>query len=580
MHLPRWGYPFTQPSRYKCAYGGRGSSKDLHVETPIRTPQGWTTIGALRPGNQLYDERGQTCHVTGVFPQGNRELWEVCLDDAKPIYAGAGHLWVTAPASKFAPSDWATGRTQETRDVVPLRDGIPYAESRLMRRVHSVRATGEYAPTVCIEVDSPNRLFLCGLSDVPTHNTWTFAHILVAQALVEPLRIHCCREFTNALSVSSKLALEQVIHRMGVADKFKIQNNRIVGINGSVFEFYGIEVNRESIRGWENVDRVWIEEAQRLTPATARVLVPTIRKPGSEMWFSWNPYERTDWVWRRFIMYPRDDDVIAKVNWQSNPWFPEEANAERLADQVMDPALYAHIWEGEPNDTALERKVLPYEMLRECVQAYQQGLHKEAWGSVHVGLDVADQGTNALVCRYGPVVEHGESWQSYIIGDTARRAHSYAREHDAQILVYDAGGLGAGVRSYLSEMTDRAYAARPELFGGSVKGGEELYSYRLTNTDFFARRNAQMAWGLRLRAQYTKRLLEGENVPVNRCLFINPDIPHLDEFMAQLAQPTWKENVAGRIEINKVPDNEASPDLFDATCLAFARDSEYGLKAR
>ena len=115
-----------------------------------------------------------------------------------------------------------------------------------------------------------------------------------------------------------------------------------------------------------------------------------------------------------------------------------------------------------------------------------------------------------------------------------------------------------------------------------------MYSRRKTNEQTFAKRNAQMAWALRLRAQNTVRLLAGdEDVDVNRCLFISDQIERVDRFMAQLSQPEWRDNdFTGLVEIDKRAkikeggeSNEKSPDAFDAACMAFAAESESGLRA-
>ncbi len=421
----------------------------------------------------------------------------------------------------------------------------------------------------------------CAYGGRGSSKTWTFAHILATQAVEEPLRIMCCREFGSSIKVSAKLALEVAIHRMGLTGFFKSYEYSIRGKNGSYFGFTGVERNREEIRGWEDVDRVWFEEAQRMSDATARILYPTIRKPGSEVWVSWNPKERTDYVWRRFILNPREGDVIAKVNWHDNPWFPKEADDERIADKRENPEMYAHVWEGEPDDEGAERKVLPFHMIEDCVTAFRKGLYN-CGGFLEIGLDVADSGDNwnALVSRRGPCIVHAEKWRSNIIGDTARRADHYAGESGATRLYYDVQGVGAGVRSYFAENVKRRYSVKPELFGGSVKGAKTTYSYRVSNGEFFARRNAQLGWALRLRAQNTKKLLSGERIDPARCLFIDDSIPRLDEFLAQLSQPAWRESMTGKTELIKRDEDEASPDLYDAAVLAFSHDSIYGLKSR
>jgi len=237
--------------------------------------------------------------------------------------------------------------------------------------------------------------------------TWSFAHLLIWRIDQRPTRVACGREFQSSITVSAKPALERAIYNLGLSKDFTIYDHTIRHRNGSLIFFKGMERNREEIRGWEGVDIVWIEEAQRLSDATARVLIPTIRKPGSELWFSWNPANRSDWVWRRFIVSPDEKDVVQKVNYDLNPAFPDEAEEERQRDLRDDPELYRHIWLGEPNDDGAERQILPYSTILSCVEAFEKGLHLQDGGSFagqeyrEAGLDIADRGVdyNALTIR-------------------------------------------------------------------------------------------------------------------------------------------------------------------------------------
>ena len=217
-------------------------------------------------------------------------------------------------------------------------------------------------------------------------------------------------------------------------------------------------------------------------------------------------------------------------------------------------------------------------MIQQCVDAHLK--LETLSGRLDVGLDIADSGAdrNALVARRGPLITHAERWTSQVLGQTARRADLYCREHGARALYYDVTGVGAGIRSYLTEMGPREYSARPINFDGAVAGPDRTYSYRVLNKDFFARRNSQLGWALRLRAQQTARLLEGEAVDPERCLFIDGSIPRLEEYLAQLSQPEWDDSVTGKLVIDKAPEDAPSPDLCDATALAFAWDSRSGLR--
>ena len=462
--------------------------------------------------------------------------------------------------------------------------------------------------------------YKCAYGGRGSSKTWTFAHLLVARAMREPgLKVACIREFQKSINDSAKPAIEQAIRRMGLGRSFRINRQDIVCYNGSRFFFQGMERNRESIRGWEGVNVCWVEEAQRLTSPTALLLIPTIRAKGSELWFSWNPENRTDWVWQRFLNRPRPTDIIARVNWRDNPWFPAGLNEERVADQRDFPELYPHVWEGMPNDEGADLRVLEYKRVDQAVEAYRMGLAEEVKfaGYVEVGFDVAHMGANknALVRRRGPVVEKVVSWRGTRHGPTARRTHHLAQEWLADALYYDSTGVGTGPGDILRETADKGYHLRPEMFGGKVRSPKRRYNSKFNNEQFFGRRAAQLGWSVKLRAINTEKLVDhvrrvfdfpddmtaedmrkrmrrdgldaqrvlgDPELPVRPedCLFINPGVERREEYLSELAQPKYEISKAGKIEIMKLEEGEPSPDLYDATVLAFSRDSYKGLNSR
>ena len=76
------------------------------------------------------------------------------------------------------------------------------------------------------------------------------------------------------------------------------------------------------------------------------ILIPTIRKSGSEIWISFNPDLETDETYQRFVVKPPRDAVIIKINWSDNPWFPDTLRIEKDALKDRDPKAYANVWEG------------------------------------------------------------------------------------------------------------------------------------------------------------------------------------------------------------------------------------------
>ena len=409
---------------------------------------------------------------------------------------------------------------------------------------------------------------------------------LVEEATRRPLRIACVREFQKSIQESAKRTIEHYIEALGLGGQFEIQRDYIRGENGSLFFFRGMSTStEEAIRGWEAVDRVWVEEAQRMTPRSREILYPTIRKPGSEIWFSYNPRYRSDPIWRDFHVQGerRKQALVITANFNALAavgLFPPELEAERQACLRDEPERYAHIWLGQPDDEGAARKVIPYTLARECVDAWDRRVDG---GRAYVGLDVADSDgggdKNAYAVRRGPCLLHAEQWASSDQGATTRRADAACREYAASALYYDRQGVGAGVRTYLREMGTLPYAARGVSFGGKVNGPKVQYTRGVSNEDFFSRVNAQLAWAPRQRALRTRRLMAGEDINPETCLFIDPSIPRLEELLTQISQPEREEDISGRVKIEKCPEDAPSPDLYDAFALSFAFDSRHGLRS-
>jgi hypothetical protein len=86
-------------------------SKALALDTPIPTPTGWTTMGALQPGDMVFDENGKPCEVLqATETQLNHQCFEVEFSDGAKIVADAGHLWLTIYRGKPG--------VRETRDIL------------------------------------------------------------------------------------------------------------------------------------------------------------------------------------------------------------------------------------------------------------------------------------------------------------------------------------------------------------------------------------------------------------------------------------------------------------------------------
>ena len=177
--------------------------------------------------------------------------------------------------------------------------------------------------------------------------SWGFARALLLQASNKPLRILCAREIQRSIRQSVHQLLTDQIQSLGLGPFYEVLESEIRGVNGSLFSFTGLANNTvESIKSYEGVQIVWCEEAQTISRKSWDILIPTIRKPDSEIWVSFNPNIDTDNTYQRFVVEPPENAKVVKINWQDNPWFPDVLEDERQHSLKTNPD-YANIWEGD-----------------------------------------------------------------------------------------------------------------------------------------------------------------------------------------------------------------------------------------
>jgi phage terminase large subunit len=177
--------------------------------------------------------------------------------------------------------------------------------------------------------------------------SWSIARALVALGASKPIRVLCARETQKSIQESVHRLLKDQISLLGLDSLYEVQENRIIGSNGTEFTFAGIrQQGVANMKSYEGTDICWVEEAQVVTRKSWDVLIPTIRKPGSEIWVSFNPELDTDETFTRFVAHPPSDSWVCEVNWSDNPWFPPELDKERRDWLDRDPQGYLTVWEG------------------------------------------------------------------------------------------------------------------------------------------------------------------------------------------------------------------------------------------
>lgn len=282
-----------------------------------------------------------------------------------------------------------------------------------------------------------------------------FSELGVESALMHSgFRMVCVREVQKSLKESAKRLIEDKIKAFGLTSEFTITHDEIRTPGGGVILFQGMsDHTAESIKSLEGFDVAWVEEAQTLSARSLEFLRPTIRKPGSELWFGWNPRNASDPVDKFFRgMEPPKGAIIIPVNYKDNPWFPDVMEEERLHDFKTNPERYAHIWLGEYEPTAIGAIWNR--------QTFHEGRKSvtPTMGRIVVAVDPAvssEEGSN----EHGIIVAGvGQDQRGYVLADMtttggpmkwAERAVAAYDEHEADAVVIEINQGGDMVKHTL-----------------------------------------------------------------------------------------------------------------------------------
>jgi phage terminase large subunit len=177
--------------------------------------------------------------------------------------------------------------------------------------------------------------------------SWTVADFLVLKGYESPKRILCTREIQKSIKDSVHKLLSDRIKHYGLESFYTITEKNIYAPNGTEFIFKGLRHNIDEIKSTEGLDYAWPEEAHNTSRKSLDILTPTVRKPGSQIIFTYNPTGEDDPVHVDFTKAPREDTLKIEINWRDNPWFPEVLMDELEYDKRVDYDKYLHKWEGQ-----------------------------------------------------------------------------------------------------------------------------------------------------------------------------------------------------------------------------------------
>ncbi len=210
-----------------------------------------------------------------------------------------------------------------------------------------------------LDVDFPDKLLPLLFGSAPykvahggrgSTKSWSFARALLLHGVAKAIRVLCIREVQKSIKDSVHQLLKDQIMVLGLEAIYEVKETEIVSRrNGTRFLFVGLsELTADSIKSYEGIDIAWCEEAHTITDRSWKILIPTIRKAGSEIWISFNPQLDTDPTYVRFVTDPPPGAIVVEMNWRDNPFWNDNLEAKRLEDQRRLPkAEYDNIWEGK-----------------------------------------------------------------------------------------------------------------------------------------------------------------------------------------------------------------------------------------
>lgn len=266
--------------------------------------------------------------------------------------------------------------------------------------------------------------------------SWGFARALLILGAQKPLHILCARETQKSIDASVHRLLRDQIKALGLEAYYEVQRNAILGSNGTDFIFAGLKHNITSIKSVEACDIVWVEEGQSVSDESWSVLIPTIRKEGSEIWVSFNPKFETDAAYERFIVTPPRSAKVIEINWRDNPWFPETLQVEREDLLATDPDECEHVYEGKCI-TVVKGAIFGAEMKkvqeegRICSVPYDRTKPVDTFWDLGYGDDTAIWFAQAYGGCYNLIDYHEDSGQTieeYLIR-LQRRGYVYGTDY-------------------------------------------------------------------------------------------------------------------------------------------------------
>lgn len=225
----------------------------------------------------------------------------------------------------------------------------------------------------------------------------------------------------------------------------------------------------KNMKSYSQFDYLILEEAETIPRESLDLAIPTIRKPGSEIWAIFNRYADIDPIMEIYNEAKAFSEscLYIECNWRDNPFLTPELILEKDIMAAADWDKYLHIWENEPI-AQLEKAIMSRILVDEAMKRKLQPDGKQV-----IGVDVARFGDDRSKAyeRRGSVVKKivDRKHEAPIL--TAREIANKADNKYVTINI-DNGGLGAG--GMIDQLVLWGYKnVVPVDFGGSAKDDKE-----------------------------------------------------------------------------------------------------------
>lgn len=364
---------------------------------------------------------------------------------------------------------------------------------------------------------------------------------LVIRGRTKRLRILCTREIQKTISDSVHKLLKDIIEEYGFAD-YEVTDKTIRNkLTGTEFIFSGLRHNVNEIKSMEGIDIAWVEEAQSISESSLKVLAPTIRKPGSQLIFTFNRLTELDPVYVRYVMNAPAKTYHRKVNYdvlERAGLLPDTLRLELEAD-MADPATFAHVWLGEPLSQA-DNAIISRDAILRAMQRQEGEVSPD--GAIEVGADIARMGNDRIVFykRKGLRMIQTKVYQHLRTTEVCDRLETFVNQDKKVLIKIDDTGVGGGVTD---EMIKRGYNVMPINFGAKPDDPDK-YPNLISEAWF-----------------YMASIIDQIQLDLD------------DDLLMELSNRQWKMDTAGRRRVESKDDYKKrgyrSPDKADALILCF-----------